>query len=82
MGVDDMGDAHLCQLGLFDEPVFVTGHHVHRRGKPLAGAAEKVGQRGVFGEKLFEKHVLSSVVPTLANFQWHACGLPLRNTIQ
>jgi len=41
VGVDDVGDAHLGALGLGDEPVLVTGHHIDRHRHALAGAAKK-----------------------------------------
>ena len=54
--VDHMGDDHALLRGLFDKPVFVAGDHVHGDSLALAGTTKKVGQRGVLGGALTEKH--------------------------
>jgi hypothetical protein len=40
VGIDDMGDSHIPGLSLLNEPIFITGHHIHSHGLAFATAAK------------------------------------------
>jgi len=42
MGIDYVGDGHIPALGLLDEPVLITRHHIHCHGFAFAATAEQI----------------------------------------
>jgi hypothetical protein len=60
MGVDDVGDANLGELGLLDKPVLVARQHIDGDREAVASAAEEVREGRLFRGKLLEKYGVSS----------------------
>jgi hypothetical protein len=59
MGVDDVGDANLGELGLLDKPVLVARQHIDGDREAVARAAEEVREGRLFRGKLLEKYGVS-----------------------
>jgi hypothetical protein len=56
MGVDGVDDLDVLLRGFVDEPVLVAEHRVDGDADMEGAAAEEVGQGGVLGQQLTEKH--------------------------